>query len=256
MFYRQNIANLSADELATFRQCIGQSMAINDNRGFIHFAGLHGLPSFLCKHGSPLFLPWHRAYLYMFEMSLRDISPNVSLPWWDWTSDASHATGIPSAYTDAAPNSLLSSETGLPDDTLAQVQSQAPDSLDFSVTPPRTVRAPGPPEELPTADIIQSVLSEATFDGFTGRLEDQHNQVHGWVGGSMSIIPLAAFDPVFWAHHTMIDRLWYMWQLNNPNGGVGSVPLTQALEGFPLTVSQVLNINQLGYEYATKVTTA
>jgi hypothetical protein len=29
---------------------------------------------------------------------------------------------------------------------------------------------------------------------------------------------------------------------------------TQALEGFPLTVSQVLNINQLGYEYATKVT--
>ena len=217
-------------------------------------SGLHGLPSFLCKHDSPLFLPWHRAYLYMFEMSLRDISPNVSLPWWDWTSDASHATGIPAAYTDPAPNSLLASETGLPADTLAQIQSQAPDSLDFSVTPPQTVRAPGPPEDLPTAAIIQSVLSEATFDGFTGQLQDQHNQVHGRVGGSMAIIPIAAFDPVFWAHHTMIDRLWYMWQLNNPNGGVGSVAPTQALEGFPLTVSQVLNINQLGYEYATKVT--
>ena len=92
MFYRQNIANLSADELTTFRQTIGQSMAIKDNRGFIHFAGLHGLPSFLCKHDSPLFLPWHRAYLYMFEMSLRDISPNVSLPWWDWTSDGRWCT--------------------------------------------------------------------------------------------------------------------------------------------------------------------
>jgi tyrosinase len=255
MFYRQNVANLSANDLAAFRQAIEQSMTINDTRGFIHFAGLHGLPSFLCKHGSPLFLPWHRAYLYMLEMSLRDISPNVSLPWWDWTSDISHATGVPAAYTDPAPNSLLSSQTGLPAATLAQIRSQAPDALDFSANPPRTVRASGPPGDLPTADTIQSVLSEATFDGFTNRLEDQHNQVHGWVGGSMGIIPLAAFDPVFWAHHTMIDRLWYLWQLNNPNGGVGSVPLDQALEGFPLTVSQVLNINQLGYEYATKVTT-
>jgi tyrosinase len=54
----------------------------------------------------------------------------------------------------------------------------------------------------------------------------------------------------------MIDRLWYLWQLRNPNGGVGTVPLTQALEGFPLTVAQTLDINKLGYEYATKVNVA
>ena len=35
----------------------------------------------------------------------------------------------------------------------------------------------------------------------------------------MSQIPLAAFDPLFWAHHTMIDRLWALWQQAHPGAG-------------------------------------
>lgn len=256
MFYRQDVANLAATELDKFRQTMAKSISLSDNRGFIHFAGMHGLPGNLCQHGTPLFLPWHRGYLYMLEMSLRDITPDVSLPWWDWTSDLTHASGIPAASSDPAPNPVLACQTGLPASTLAQIQAQIPDALDFSVSPPQTVRAPGPPGSLPTAEVIESVLREATFDGFSARLEDQHNQVHGWVGGSMGIIPLAGFDPLFWVHHCMIDRLWYLWQLRNPNGGVGSLSPSQALEGFPLTVGQVLDINKLGYEYATKVNVA
>lgn len=256
MFYRQDVANLAATELDKFRQTMAKSISLSDNRGFIHFAGMHGLPGNLCQHGTPLFLPWHRGYLYMLEMSLRDITPDVSLPWWDWTSDLTHASGIPAAYSDPAPNPVLACQTGLPASTLAQIQAQIPDALDFSVSPPQTVRAPGPPGSLPTAEVIESVLREATFDGFSARLEDQHNQVHGWVGGSMGIIPLAGFDPLFWVHHCMIDRLRYLWQLRNPNGGVGSLSPSQALEGFPLTVGQVLDINKLGYEYATKVNVA
>src|SRR5579872_2536341 len=130
MFYRQPVANLSAAELDAFRQTIGKSMALNDNRGFIHFAGMHGWPDNLCQHGSPLFLPWHRAYLYMMELSLRDISPDVSLPWWDWTSDQAHQIGVPAPYSDPAPNPLLASQTGLDSGTLGQVQQQIPDALD------------------------------------------------------------------------------------------------------------------------------
>jgi tyrosinase len=48
----------------------------------------------------------------------------------------------------------------------------------------------------------------------------------------------------------MVDRLWYLWQLRNPGAGVPDGILNQALEGFPLTVAQVLDINALGYEYA------
>ncbi|MGH7030498.1 MAG: tyrosinase family protein [Stellaceae bacterium] len=254
MATRQNVANLSATGLTAWRQVIAHSMAIHDNRGYVHFAGMHGLPDQFCQHSSPLFLPWHRAYLYMLEMALRDIDGSVSLPWWDWTSDDSHAGGLPVAYSDTSvANPLLSGETGLPARTLEQIRSQLPDVLDFSVDPPRTVRAPGPPDQLPSTATIESILGASTFDDFTTQLEDQHNLVHGWVGGAMSIVPIAAFDPIFFAHHTMIDRLWYLWQLRNPNAGAGTVPLDQALPGTPLNVGQVLDISRLGYDYATKV---
>lgn len=26
----------------------------------------------------------------------------------------------------------------------------------------------------------------------------------------------AGWDPLFWAHHTMVDRLWAMWQITHP----------------------------------------
>jgi tyrosinase len=255
MATRQNIANLSAPELTAWRQVIANSMAIQDNRGYLHFAGMHGLPNQYCQHSNLLFLPWHRAYLYMLEMALRDVDGSISLPWWDWASDDSHANGLPGAYADATgANPLLSGETGLPPRTLQRIQAQLPDVLDFSVDPPRTVRAPGPPGELPNAATIESILGASTFEDFSTQLEDQHNLVHGWVGGTMGVVPVAAFDPIFFAHHTMIDRLWYLWQLHNPNAGVGQVPLDQALVGTPLTVSQVLDIGKLGYDYATKVT--
>jgi tyrosinase len=254
MFFRLNIANLSPTELTAWRQTMAKSMALQDNRGYVHSAGLHGLPSNLCKHSSPLFLPWHRAYLYTLEMALRDLEASVSLPWWDWTSAEAHRVGLPTAYTEAmAANPLLAGQTGLSPMILRRIREQLPDALDFSVDPPRTVRAPGPPDELPSAATIESILEARTFNDFTLRLEDQHNQVHGWIGGSMGLVPIAAFDPIFFAHHTFIDRLWYLWQLRNPNAGVGTVRLDQALEGFPLTVGQVLDIHRLGYDYATKV---
>ena len=255
MATRQNIANLSSAELASWRRVTTASMGLQDNRGYVHFAGMHGLPNQYCQHGTTLFLPWHRAYLYMLEMAMRDIDNTIALPWWDWTSDEAHAQGLPAAYTDAsvANNPLLSGVTGLPQRTLQRIQAQVPDTLDFTANPPHTVRAPGPPGELPSAETIELILQAPTFDDFTAQLEDQHNLVHGWVGGSMGIVPIAAFDPIFFAHHTMIDRLWYLWQLRNPNGGVGRIPLGQALQGTPLNVGQVLDIASLGYDYATKV---
>ena len=65
-------------------------------------------------------------------------------------------------------------------------------------------------------------------------------------------IPLAAFDPLFWAHHTMIDRIWSLWQQANPGvPASGTVSLTQGLKLSPgMNVGQTLDINGLGYIYA------
>ncbi|KAL9100136.1 MAG: hypothetical protein Q9163_004452 [Psora crenata] len=52
-----------------------------------------------------------------------------------------------------------------------------------------------------------------------GSLEDIHNAVHTLVGGGghMSSVPVSAFDPLFWLHHTNIDRLFAIWQALHQN---------------------------------------
>lgn len=252
MDYRPNIENLTAADVAAYATALGKMQAISDNRGYTHFAGMHGWPLGYCKHHSPLFLPWHRAYLYNFELSLRDLGGPVRLPWWDWTSATSHASGVPAAW--GAQATLKSATIPLDPNTLAQVRQNAPYAIDDTGAVPATVRHAGAPSGLPTAQQVQHVLTAPTFLDFSSRLEVIHNSVHGWFAGTMAIIPLAAFDPIFWSHHTMIDRLWYLWQLAHPNAPVPHSVAGHALQGFSQTVTQVLDVTTLGYEYASQVT--
>ena len=91
--YRKNVAALSDADLGVPRAAFTAMEGITDDRGFGYWAGIHGLPlPISCTHGSPLFLPWHRAYLYYFEQYLMDQMPPgqlVSPPWWDWAKPQS-----------------------------------------------------------------------------------------------------------------------------------------------------------------------
>ena len=68
----------------------------------------------------------------------------------------------------------------------------------------------------------------------------------------MADIPFAAFDPIFWAHHAMIDRVWRRWQLRHPQAGVPASLLDEALPPFQMTVRQTLDAAALGYDYAVQ----
>jgi len=60
----------------------------------------------------------------------------------------------------------------------------------------------------------------------------------------------AAYDPIFWPHHYMIDRLWWMWQNRH---GIATTPeeiMEIELVPFGKKVREVLDINELGCEYA------
>ena len=95
--HRRSARRLTAGQLADLRQAIDAAQGIGDERGWQAIAGIHGLPlPVSCVHHRELFLPWHRAYLYMLEKALQERVPGVTLPWWDWT--ANHAEGIPEAY--------------------------------------------------------------------------------------------------------------------------------------------------------------
>jgi tyrosinase len=250
--HRLNIDQLSAEQLAAFRAAVSGMMGISDDRGYNYQAGIHGLPlpiSCDIAHGHPIFLPWHRAYLYFFELYLRDIQANVTLPWWDWTSDRH----VPAAYNErdvaGQPNPLYSAKV----DPLAVQQGAAEGDRRGDVTR-REPGADGAPP-LPTAHQIEAVLALPGFLDFTHQLENYHNNVHVWVGGHMGDIPFAAFDPIFYAHHAMIDRLWRMWQLRHPSASFPHSLLGEALPPFGMTVRETLDANTLGYDYAVRGST-
>ncbi len=250
MHTRVEVRSMTTDALASFREAIKASMEISDDRGFSAWAGIHGLPvPTSCKHWDPLFLPWHRAYLYLFEKSLQDRVAGVTLPWWDWTSLESRAQGIPASDTDRSnTNPLRRGRVVIDRADIAKLRTTP--GLLSAGSNPTTVRDPDVPANLPRDATIASILNAPTFSDFSSRMENVHGDVHGWVGGSMSQVPIAAFDPIFWAHHAMIDRLWYVWQLRHPNAGPPAAMLNRALDPFPLNVAQVLDIRQMGYDYA------
>lgn len=253
MNLRKNVEELTDIDLTNLRFAFNGLMQIRDNRGYNHIAGYHGVPGWFCWHhmqrtragiGRPLrlFLPWHRAYLYWLEQFLKDIREDVNLTWWNWASNLSRTRGLPAAFADeyvgGLPNPLYKARI------FASSENQLPVDYD-------TTRSPGNPWELPTYDWISQCLSLSDFEDFEFFLENYlHDNIHGWVGGSMAVAAWSAYDPIFWAHHCMVDRIWYFWQKRYGNSSGLEDMFNEVLEPFPLTVRQVLDIHQLGYDYA------
>ncbi len=82
-----------------------------------------------------------------------------------------------------------------------------------------------------TASLAAAVVSTSnamgnpSFDDFGGALEQTpHGAVHCSIvtgscpNGLMGSIPVSALDPIFYAHHTNIDRLYDCWLQVDPNG--------------------------------------
>ena len=237
--HRRSARRLSKGQLAQLRQAVSKAQRIGDDRGYQYWAGVHGLPlPTYCQHGTQLFLPWHRAYLYFFEKALQDRVPGVTLPWWDWRD---HSEALPAAYARArTPGNKANPLHSSPIQPSGRRQANEK----------RTWREPGDPSWLPSADEVTQVRRNRDYFTFQSQLESLHNGVHGFVGGTMASVATSAYDPIFWAHHCMIDRVWYLWQLDHPGAQLPGAYLDLALPPFEMTVRQTLDVTALGYDYA------
>ena len=167
-----------------------------------------------CQHGTPWFFAWHRLYLYYFEKVLQQAAndPTLSLPYWDYTDPANLA--MPAAYT--SPTYV---------DAQGHLDANA-------LNEPRRTPGWNPPggnllDE--TSTNIDDALENKTFfdtTSGTGFQSDIEGNVHGYVhctvtpcpGPDMGAVGYSANDPIFWAHHANIDRMWDCWtSLGNPN---------------------------------------
>lgn len=236
--HRKSVDKLTTTQVGHLRAAYRGAMALSDNRSFWYFAGWHGEPFGWCEHHTPLFLPWHRAYLHDFELALQDQIPGVALPWWDWTTSNSLPGVYTAAEADGQVNPLLGSEIRVY--RSGQVQQAPPRA------PGASPRTPGPPYK----QQWDAAMRATSFTDFQSGIEQLHDTVHVWVGGIMQDIQWAAYDPIFYAHHVMIDRAWRIWQHNHPGALPPQHLLDVALRPNGTRVRDVLDVKALGYDYA------
>jgi tyrosinase len=237
-------------------------------------------------HMSPMFLPWHREFVRLLELDLQAVSGDVTLavPYWDWADpkagpneplwaddfmggngrpgDLKVMTG-PFAF-DRGNWPLVYDDTGMKYLSRAFGSSQAAPTLpaQADVTAALAVNTYDATPWDMTSDIAQSFRNN--LEGWGGQQPRLHNQVHVWVGGESATIQGAASpnDPVFFLHHSNIDRIWAQWQ--DSAAGHGYLPIDEqqnrpgvslnfTMPMFPTSVTpaDVLDFRALGYVYDT-----
>lgn len=74
-------------------------------------------------------------------------------------------------------------------------------------------------------------------------LESLHDTIHSLTGlqGHMAWIPFSAFDPIFFLHHCMVDRVFAMWQMLYPDSWVE--PTAAVHNSFTTSTGQIQDSN-------------
>ncbi|CAM1373230.1 tyrosinase family protein [Tenacibaculum xiamenense] len=158
------------------------------------------------------FLLWHRMYIWYFEQIVRELSgkQDFALPYWNYGQDNIMPEKIRqkgSSLFESARYTILNQGQSIPKDKAATIR--------LSI------------QELKNNPIF---VSDA---GFSKMMEiNPHGFMHDLIGGTyaepkpelffnqiyqkeesglMALVPSAGFDPVFWLHHSMVDRIWESW---------------------------------------------
>jgi hypothetical protein len=196
-FVRRDVGGLKSNDpvIVSYRKAIKRMRALptTDPLSWTYQAAIHGttLSQQLtawdtCAHGSYFFWSWHRMYLYWFERIIRKMSGDRrwALPYWNWTSP--NERHLPAMFRDMG--SELYTANRNPAMNNGSGSLPAP-HVDYS-----------------------AAFGFSDFTSASSSLEGiPHGAVHVDVGGWMSSVPTAAQDPIFYLHHSNIDRLWNLW---------------------------------------------
>ncbi|MER9026139.1 tyrosinase family protein [Mesorhizobium sp. M0815] len=169
-------------------------------------------------HQGSAFLPWHRAFLLLFERRLQAINPAVTIPYWRLN-----------APTKAFDPMFLGTNRRSVDTFQTEVIFSPANWLygwSISYKDLKTViRSPKDTSLLRRGNgatlVGDTELFGATppykdadkFGPFTSELEfDPHNRGHALLGAWHANCLISPSDPSFWPFHAEHDRLWAKWQ--------------------------------------------
>ncbi|MGH7194104.1 MAG: tyrosinase family protein, partial [Candidatus Saccharimonadales bacterium] len=211
---RKSVSSLTADspDIVALKTAVAKMKDLpnTDGRNWLRQASIHGTFNGgfgRCQHGNWFFLPWHRAYLYFFEEIVRGLTGEeaFALPYWDWTKDHS----LPALFW--GQNNPLANPP----------RAQQPGSGRRPGLGPNTAFSADEIAQNIGQTVISQILAGPDFETFGGLAVDMpgqragegelestpHNFIHNWVGGDMGTGG-SPYDPIFWLHHSNVDRLW------------------------------------------------
>ncbi|KXT05546.1 hypothetical protein AC578_3684 [Pseudocercospora eumusae] len=166
-------------------------------------------------HGVAAFLPWHRYYIKAFEtLASRHCGYNAGLPYWDEAADASNMAA--SAVWDNTYGMGGNGDgskgciTSGPFQNFSMVYNDS-----FQAAEPYCISRSFNQEEFSGASQsnVDECFNEGNWASASSCYENWvHLAGHNGVGRVMANALLAPADPVFFLHHTNLDRLWWSWQ--------------------------------------------
>ncbi|MBV9408298.1 MAG: tyrosinase family protein, partial [Candidatus Eremiobacteraeota bacterium] len=285
---RRSAWDLSSAQLAKLRLAYQRMAALppSDGRSLQGQRNLHAYYCVTCPggpgfaggdiHFSWNFLPWHRMFLYFHERILGSLVNDMSLrlTYWDWEVP-SHAL-VPPAFGEIENNPLYDATRYL----------QLGQSVERMLTNYTTGK-----QRFYRLALVHRLL-HCTWEDFGGTARGtdpdpppaggvvesgSHGFVHVSVGGDatrydklpcsgdMAILNTAARDPIFYAHHGNLDRLWRSWE----HFGTNANPTDPAWRNLSwsffdehgtwtsMTVEQMADVEHaLGYRYERPITPA
>ncbi len=194
---RRDVGGMDASDpiLLSYRKAIRAMQALPSNNplSWTYQAAIHWTtlpPPILtawntCEHNTDFFWSWHRMYLYWFERIIRKMCGDScwGLPYWNWAPG--NELQLPAPFR--VPTSELYTVNRNP------AMNNGTGSLN------------------PLAIDTGPTFAAVNFLTANSIIQGPHGSVHVEVGGWMSSVPTAAQDPIFYLHHSNVDRLWDLW---------------------------------------------
>lgn len=197
-------------------------------------------------HEGPAFIPWHREIVNRMERLLRKIDPQVSLHYWDWTTDPRHTPDGKGGFLNLFTSRFMGRPKGLagpPFDNfestewiedpeaprfiwrnLPRGKPKIPRSFIKEMGLPPSTRFPSDKELLKIGDNLPKDQQFHSFDIGIFKIDNNrpkmikvgahstHDLIHGYIGGTISNPHFSFHDPFVFLIHSNLDRLWAMWQ--------------------------------------------
>ncbi|KAK2011781.1 Di-copper centre-containing protein [Colletotrichum eremochloae] len=170
-------------------------------------------------HAVGAFLPWHRWFMTVHENLLRqECGYTGPLPYWDEQADqAAGPIEAASIWGDDPSTSFGTGATDsngcLADGPFTKLRYDVNIQLERGEEKCLVYDLKQTEFDLVSQKIVDACNTLDTYNDFNSCIGGSpHTSGHYAIGGTMDDVSLSPADPMFFMHHTNLDRLWWEWQ--------------------------------------------